>query len=351
MLRRYVLEGSHREMGRAFGREAGDAITKLFSFRRDNALAQAEQYGGRPWTEEQMLRLAGQCLPIVSRFHPEGYEELLGIAEGAEFPIESIWAMNALTDLRDLMAFGAAPDAEGCSSFVVQSADDYGWLCGQTWDLATDNMPFVCLVERHPAAAPASLSFTTVGCLSLIGMNQAGVAVGTTNLRTVDARPGVGYLDMIHAALHAATIEGACDRIANAPRMGAHYFYVVASDGARTLECSAAACRTNIPDAAPYAHCNHFLCGETGRDEANTPMASSKARQARLTSLLAEGPLTVAGLKAALSDHDGGDEAICRHGANGISSNGSVIMAPARREAWVVHGPACSGTWAHIRLD
>ena len=306
-----------------------------------------------------MLDVARRCLPRVRDYHPAGFAELEGIATGAGLEVAQVWAMNALTDLRDILAFGSPelwrrPLEEGCSSFVVPKvrAQNGHGLCGQTWDLATDNMPYVLVVVRTPKDQPKTVCLTTVGCLSLIGLNAAGIAVGTTNIRTRDARIGVGYLDIIHSVLAATGLAEAERSVREAPRAGAHYYYLMdAKSDARAMECTADRAHTACVDQGSYTHCNHVLVPAHEALEVTVPRASSYCRQTRLESLLAgEAEVGVDDLKQFLSDHEDESRGICRHDFEGISSNGAVIMSPGERKLWVVHGPPCRGEWKELSV-
>ena len=342
-------------MGAAHGEACRGAIHELYGLRIANAIEQAMTYGQRQTDETKLLGLAERSRPIVERFHPEGWEEIEGIAAGAGLQPIQVWAMNALTDLRDVAAFAEvpAPDGLGCSSFVVQGNRTAGRpFCGQTWDLMTDNMPFVHMVRRRPVNGPTTLCLTTTGCLSLIGMNEHGVAIGTTNIRAYDSRLGVGYLDVIHRALNARSLTDARRVIEQAPRAGAHYFYVLDAAGAAVaIECTATQHHSVSVETGGYVHCNHMVCASNLELEVKgTPMGSSAFRQQRLTTLLNDGPapLNECDLMAFLGDAEGGENAISRHDFNGISSNGAVVMEPAAGQLWAVHGPADQGQWVHM---
>jgi isopenicillin-N N-acyltransferase-like protein len=60
--------------------------------------------------------------------------------------------------------------------------------------------------------------------------------------------------------------------------------------------------------------------------------------------------LTPEDMKRFLADHDGGELSICRHDFNGITSNGAVVMEPASRKLWLVHGPPCVGRWIELEV-
>ena len=353
------LAGTFQKMGEAHGEACRDLIQALYARRVANAILQAKTYGGRTIDEEGLLGLSARCLPMVQSYHPAGFEELCGIAAGAKLTALQVWTMNALTDLRDVAAFSdlMAADGEGCSSFIVQhdrSADGRRF-CGQTWDLATDNMPHVLMVRRRPDNGPQTLCLTTTGCLSLVGLNEHGLAVGTTNIRSYDSRAGVCYLDVIHKALTARTAEDAAQAITTAPRAGAHYFYLLDAEGrALALECTAAQHEAIVVERGSYVHCNHFLRdGLRPLEVKGTPMASSNHRQTRLSALLegADAPLAADDLMGFLADTQGGANAISRHDFAGISSNGAVVMEPAKRQLWAVHGPPDQGTWRPMTLS
>lgn len=211
------------------------------------------------------------------------------------------------------------------------------------------NLP---VITRRPAGAPATWSLTLTGCLTLIGMNDAGIAAGNTNLRTVDVRPGVQYLTVLHRALRARSLAEAAACIARAPRAAAHYYYAGSADGeAVGLECSARREARFTPGSGAFVHCNHALSPDIGALESAPAGPSSQHRQARLTALLAEhcGSIGVEDLKRYLADHEGGpSRAICRHGHDGVSTNAAVIMSPATLELHACRGPAHEGEWVRV---
>lgn len=352
-MRIFHLAGTPGRMGEAFGESCRQAIGELYALRLENALAQALRYGGRDVREADLLALAGACLEASARFDPEGTEELRGIAHGAGLSAERVLAMNGLTDLRDALAWGGPLEsAGGCTAFVVQrdrSADGRLWA-GQSWDLGTDNQPYVVAVHRAPARGPETWCVTTVGCLSLMGMNEHGVAIGTTNLRTTDAGPGVPYLSVIHRALAESSAVDAAALIARAPRAGGHAYTVVDRGGdAFAVECSARRSRTFALRGGFHVHTNHCQVPEHQALEADIPFASSRARLARMQELLRgaeriDGPF----LEACLADRANGTLAICRDDFDGISTNAALVVCPEGRRLRACHGVPSRGGWIEL---
>lgn len=339
-------------MGRALGEASRAEIGEFYGLRLQNAIDQARMYGRRLVDESELLSIAKKCVAVVQASYPEGYQELAGIAEGSALTVEQVWAMNNLTDLRDVGAFGGSLDLEeGCSSAMFFTASNK-MVAGQTWDLATDNMPFVCMVRRKPSFGKQTISLSTVGCLTLIGMNETGLSVGTTNLRTTDVRVGVGYLDVLHAAVQADDLEAAKAVVETSPRAGGHYYWLVDEHAGYAISASAERAVARKVEGL-HVQCNHVLeQAIQGLEVKNTPVASSHQRQERLTELLQTMPRSTQTLRAALSDTEHGENAIVRRDYGGVSTNAAVVLSPSEKTLWAVHGPPLSNEgWMHCTFD
>jgi isopenicillin-N N-acyltransferase-like protein len=355
-MRRIELSGTHAAMGEAFGEAFRAEIAQLYALRLENALRQATQYGGRATSEADLLRLARACLAASERFDPRGTAELRGIARGARLSDERVLAMNGLTDLRDGLAWGDLDEvgAGGCTALIVQrdaTADGRPRLA-QSWDLASDNAPFVVFVARHPSDGPRTWSLTTVGCQSLMSFNEHGLALGTTNLRTRDAGVGVPYLGLIHRALEERSAEAAARVIAGAPRAGAHSYLALDRAGAgRVLECTGKLAHELVVARGSHVHTNHCQVAAHIALEADTPRKSSEARLARMRELLAAraGQIDSALLRDAYADAAGGTLAICRRDYDGISTNAATVITPETGELWGCAGvPDAPEKWQRL---
>ncbi|MEW6753886.1 MAG: C45 family peptidase [Candidatus Latescibacterota bacterium] len=350
------LAGSPRRMGESYGEECRAEARELYAIRLRWARHFAATHG-RQLAEDEVLHTARLCLEPTQAYDPVGYEELAGIARGAGLSEEQCFVLQGLTDLRDVLAFGPQPGGLGCSSFVVaadRSATGH-LLAGQNWDLQTDNMPYVRLVHRRPDGAPETWAVTVTGCLTLVGLNDAGIGVGNTNLVTRDARIGVQYLTVLHRALRARTLQEAVACVRAAPRAGAHYYYVAgAEDVAVGLECSARRCAQFRIDSGCFVHCNHAQSEEIAALEVEPPARSTRHRQERLAALLREleAPIGVGDLQRFLSDHEGGpDRCLCRHDHEEVSTNATVILSPATGQILACRSQPHVGQWVSRRLD
>ncbi len=356
-MRRIDLAGTPRAMGEAFGEAYRGEIAQLYALRLANALRQATQYGGRATGEVELLRLAGACLAASERFDSRGAEELRGIARGARLTAELVLAMNGLTDLRDGLAWGDLGEAgaDGCTAVIVQrdaSADGRPRLA-QSWDLASDNAPFVVAVHRRPERGPETWSVTTVGCLCLMTLNADGLALGTTNLRTRDSGVGVPYLSLIHRAIEEPGAAAAARLIAAAPRAGAHSYLALDAGGAGfVVECTGKLSHTFAVERGTHVHTNHCQVPAHAALEADTPRRSSEARLARMRELMdaSRGRIDAALLRSCYADSAGGALAICRRDYDGISTNAASVITPEQGELWACAGvPDEASKWEKLR--
>jgi isopenicillin-N N-acyltransferase-like protein len=344
-------------MGQAFGETCRDAIQEFYAIRRDIAIDQAWTYGQQRVSEADVLRVAGACIAPIEAHHAEGLQEMAGIAEGAALSIEEIVALNGLTDIRDVLAWrGDLESLGGCSAFITQGdcTRDGALVCGQTWDLATNNMPYVLGVHRKPTEGLETWSLTTAGCLSLIGMNEHGLAVGTTNVRTTDARIGVPYLSIIHKALSLEEFDDAVRAVVEVDRTSGHYYYVADAQGsAAAIESTGARVWREDVESGVHVHCNHCLHPDNAAEEGIEPTSSTLTRTDRLRTILedAQGDIDIDFTKRALSDEENGLDAICRDDTRGVSSNGAVVMVPRQRTIHACHGLPSKAEWIDLRTE
>jgi isopenicillin-N N-acyltransferase-like protein len=335
------IEGSPRDMGGRHGELLADGARAMCEARIDLCLRAATSL-----SRNDLLALAGQSLPVFADFAPQTYAEFRGIAEGAGLSEEELLIGNGYTDFVDLVGQQAAGPPE-CTAFQVapsSSRDGRSYL-GQTWDMNASAYPHVVAFRRLPNAGPASITMTTAGCLSLVGVNESGIAIGNTNLVPHDAGSGIMYLALIHTVLAQKSFDDAVRVISDAPRMSGHFYYLGGPDGEllgiETTGKRHALVKPN--DAGILAHANHYtdrqLAAYVGQGE---PTANSAAREARMWRLLnaGVGQHDLATLAEVLSDHEA---PICRHEQPGDEARtcSAAIICPSKRRLRMVKGYPC----------
>jgi isopenicillin-N N-acyltransferase-like protein len=123
--------------------------------------------------------------------------------------------------------------ADDCTAFLVpdsRTADGHGFF-GQTWDMHDDSTEFVILLRGKPDDGPGYLAFSITGCLGMIGMNDAGIAIGINNLLGGDGQVGVTWPFVVRKALQQTEIDAALACITEAKLAGAHNYMIFDAHG------------------------------------------------------------------------------------------------------------------------
>ena len=344
--------GSARQMGNAHGEALRHRIQAFVDQRLTALSAYLNERGGG--SVERFLHIGARCLEVAAGWDPEGHAEQLGIAEAAGVPAADLYAVGNMTDVRDVLLLGDAADREGCSAVLVPPSGtrDGELLVGQTWDLNPTDLDFVVAIHRRPDRGPESWSVTCTGCLSLMGMNAEGVAVGTTNVKVRGARVGVGYLSVLHAALATSNGRDAARRIEGAPRAAAHTYWAADAADAVELECSPGQTIARKLDALPLARTNHCLHPAHVEGEGEEPTRSSRVRLERLLGRLSAELQDTATLRRLFADRSDGVDSVNRYPEDeqGTTTNACMIAVPARRELFACRGPADRGRWERLEL-
>ncbi len=358
------VTGTPEEMGLTYGRACAEAAKAFVHERERAAGAYLRERGIRD--KGMLTGLARACLGRLRTWHPAGWAEFVATAQGAGIAPEALYAAGNYTDLRDCitwpegdLAGAGAPsaDAEGCTAVLLPASatGDGAVLAGQTWDLNPGDLDFVVAVHRLPAPAsgsPETWSITCVGCPSLIGMNAAGLAVGTTNIKTRGARRGIPYLSLLHRALSCRTRAEASETIRSAPRAAAHSFWLADRDGAEDLECSPQRVVRREADTA-LVRTNHCLDAEHQAREGEAPTSSSRARLNRAQQQLRAARQDASSVRQLFTDRADEVDSICRYPEDqqGTSTNACMIAVPERLELHACRGPADRGTWVQLAFE
>lgn len=357
MLEVIRLFGTPYEMGRQHGELLAGKIRELSEIRLNLACRFASEHGVDV-THEDCFNLARIHLPIHEEHCPEIVEEWRGIADGAGLSVEDVFFANALTDFQDVLWQFSGVEVHGCTSFLIgpEASANGNTMIGQTWDMHASAERFISVFHRTPNDGPESLTVTATGCLTLIGVNSAGIAVGNNNLRPTDARPGVIYLALLHQALRQTEWREAVSVITETPRASGHNYIMAHESGARSnIETTGTRHEEFQLDAPWYVHSNHYLSAELKPlEDPTVQRGSTEHRLARLTDRMeaSSEPFTPESLRALLADHEGGEElGICRHGeGHDPRSCAFAVVDPAERTIHAALGPACEASLSEFRL-
>jgi isopenicillin-N N-acyltransferase-like protein len=351
-LRQIHVRGTPAELGRGQGEQLKPLIGAFVAQRLRAARVYLHERGIR---DEQTFRALGAaCLERLKGWDAEGWEEHMALAAAAGVDAVDLYTTGNMTDIRDILALPASAEAEGCTTALVPGpyAADGALIAAQTWDLNPTDLDYVVAVHRLPAAGPETWSITCAGCPSLIGMNQHGVAVGTTNIKTRGSRVGIPYLSLLHRAIRSADRQQALALVAGAPRAAAHSYWAADAGGVADLECTATSV-VRREGSVPLTRTNHCLDERHRASEGEPASPSSRARLARVGARLAAGGIDVAALKTLFADRSDGVDSVNRFAEDnqGTSTNACLVAVPARRELHACRGSADRGRWVVLGFE
>jgi isopenicillin-N N-acyltransferase-like protein len=364
-IRELELRGAPRAMGRQHGRAFRDNIRKLTAERVH--LSSDPKWTGQAVPRARVLELAEACLAEHIAYAPHLIEEVQGIADETGLSLAELIILNGFTDFTDTLyalggagAHGALPQpalqamSQGCTAFIAPdtlAADGRGFY-GQTWDMHASATPHVILLRVVPEAAPAALMFTITGCIGMIGMNAAGIAIGINMLSGTDGRVGVTWPFVVRQVLAQTDFDAALECITSAKLAGAHNYMLFDKHGrGANVEAMATCHAVTLLNGQPLVHTNHCLADFTAAVEQERDadlQASSAARLADARGILARGDATPQSLMALTRD----PRAICRTAdpVYHVETCGAAIMRPASGDFWAVWGVPSQNEYEHFRV-
>lgn len=348
------LQGQPRVMGEQFGEECRDDIRELYE-RRLRQVRLIARLAGERVTVAKTLDISERALPKIKGYDEIDFQELIGLSRGSQLSLAQIVFMQGATDFIDLLVSGRYRGSLGCTAGMLNSTVGSELMLAQTWDLFTDNLPFVRLVHRRPKKSPETWSLTVTGGLSMVGLNSEGLGVGTTNLVVKDAQLGVPYLSILHSCLRQRSVKAAEQRVIEAPRMGGHFYMLGDRSGTlAALECSAKKVARHKMKRGFWVETNHGVSKRIQEEEVFEADSQSTGRQKRLIQLIRShrGTVTAEDLKRMFSDHHLAGEEICVHGdPDDVSTNACVIVCPNSGVIHACRGQAHLGEWRKRAFD
>ena len=362
-IRMLEVSGSPIEMGRHHGLAYADSIRELAKDRLQ--LSSSSNWTGKELSRRDVLSLGRACLPYHHGYAPELMDELRGMGEVSGVGLTELVILNGFTDFIDTVyaaepqETGAAqvpvpahPGLDDCTAFIISAeatVDRQGFF-GQTWDMHETATPHMILLRGKPAQGPNFLTLTIVGCLGMIGLNEAGIAIGINNLVAGDGQVGVTWPFVVRKVLAQDNLDSALACITGARLAGGHN-YLLADATGRGYNVEAMARRYHVDEitCGALVHTNHCLSDKNiavERDRLPKSRASSETRLSRGQELLGKQQITLDDLFALTRDH-GAANGICVHPEEPLflESCGAAIMRPATRELWAVWGNPCQNSY------
>ena len=306
----YEASGSPRSLGRQHGDLARVKIRSFVGYLCEMLRIDEDELGRR----------AKRFRPLFERHCPHLLEEIQGVAEGADIPLDLALASQLRGELGQL--------SEGaCTTFVIgpRGTADGSTLIGQTSDMANDMRNFCYLLRLIPDDRPEVLMWTFGGQIGYHGLNAHGVAHFANSLGGGPAwQFALSHYPLKRLILEQTNLADV-RRLMSAFRVCSNGNYVLC-DGTGSIA------GVELTSSGPHfleeagsgflVHTNHYLCAAHAC-EANFALSlpDSFPRQSRMEQLVRAGfgSHTVDSLKLILADHVGYPLSICRHPHDGES--------------------------------
>ena len=356
------------ERGLTHGRElrtqvADNLNTYLKRFEAGGLDPAAVRREGHVWAE------------VIAKQNPDYAEEMRGLAEGAGQTLSNIAMLNARYEIT-YGVFGdeaqasdkktATENVDGCTSYGVlpEATADGRTLMGQNWDWLAGVHGRCALLRIRRANAPDMICFTEAGIVGgKIGVNEHGIGISLNGLVSVhDGK--YSYEKPCHVRcreiLDSETLDKALLPVVATRRVCSANFVIGHGDGeVIDLETSPDETSYLYPRDGLMTHSNHFMDPRHGPSQMERIVPDTLYRAERLDRLLRKdlGNLDGDKIKAALQDHFGAPNSICRHidpvdpKAKAGQTNASFVIDLRVRALEVAYGPPCSNGYVSYSLD
>lgn len=362
-----TLTGSPRERGRQHGKALKDGIHRFY----ERYMKRSQNEPLLKLTEVDLLAFAGKHGPYARQYAPDLYEEMEGIAEGAEMAIDKVLFVNCFDEILDTLMLSemaakltgqplppSTLPLRGCTTFAAfgEATIDGKVYIGQGYDVGTDYEPVIFRIEAW-GDEPEQLVFSHAGVVGASGINATGLAITVTSLKLPDQQPGVPMPIMVRKALQQTILSDFIGAIITAPRASGHNYTIGAPYAAVNIETSATKYDFKYLHDGIFGHANHYESPQLKHLDLWPNLAQSTlVRSGRMYQLLKArfGKLDLEALNEVLSDHANYPNSICRHEdprGGMYSTLSALIYRPEDRLMLATNGTPCTNPFQEFTIS
>ena len=356
------IGGTPKERGRQYGRQAGERIEANMLLYKDTFVRQ-----GFDWP--QVRKIAGDYLPRIERYDHELLDEIRGIADGVEHPVEDIVALNARTEIlydQKISSKDVPEPNDGCTGAIVlpKATADGHLLHGQNWDWYDACKDVAVVLRIDCGNGLMVLTFAEAGIVARSGMNNQGIALTGNFLETESqaSENSVPIPLVRRRVLQSRNLADAIQEAIQAPRSFSANMMISHRDGAAVdLETTPEDVFWEKPNCGILVHANHFRSpGAVGnvKDLGLIITPDSLYRDTRVDDALTarHGDIRIDDMKKAFADDFGLPYAVCRPpspNSRGILSSTvvTIIMDTTEGRMLAAPTPYEGGSYTEYRFD
>lgn len=343
-LESYDFAGSAEEVGKAQGEAFKTSLVELMELRLDSLSSYMKL--SKKGLLKKLNNTANEMWSLLEKFDIQAYEVARNIVDVCDIKLNDYLICANMTDFRD-----EAHDPEGCTSAIIKNRHSH-FIGAQTWDLNESNLPYIAMVHEKIDNSLERWTLNCKGFPALMGMNEKGVAVGTTNIKTSDIGQGLGYLHIIDKALKCETALMASQSINNTPRLASHTYWIVDREEGVQIDTGHSFYQSLNYIDEPIVRTNHPIPKFLSEHQLELPCLSSLMRKKRAEDLFSVETESIKDIKNILADRAHGVNAISRlkSDTQGITTNACFIAIPEKLKIWACRGPSQQGIWEEFEL-
>ncbi len=337
-----TVRGTHREVGFQIGTATPSLLQQMVERMRQRVPAGL--------TYSDLVRRGQVLMACTREVYPQYVEELEGIAEGAELPLEELF-LGMCEELWEPPFW-----RRGCTDFAARgrATVDGSILLAHTNDMPPDMEDRLVILRVQAGDEPEFLAVTDAGLSISAGFNAAGIALTGNEVSARDVRPGVPRLLIVRAIMAARRLGEAMDACL-LPQRASNYNNIIADSWGEvySVEGSATDAEALYIEGDILAHTNHYISPAMRAMEADrNAIGGSIIRYHRAMRLLREnfGRLSPERFQVLLADHANYPVSICKHGIETVTVF-SIIIDVGRRRAWIGRGRPCETVWTEHQLE
>ena len=339
-----VSGGTYGEIGYAIGRAARERIRAAFAARRE-WVQKLVEFG----EADSKVRLQ-PFLNALRDVMPHLEEELQGIGEGAEVPINQVLAAFLNPELSALMKQKPAP-SDGCTTIGLNVPGKL-WV-GHNEDGSSAYRDYMYLLEIEWPSGVRSWCFSYPGYLAGNGpsVNSAGVVQTVNFIGGVEVRPGLPRYAIDRAIMEAKSLDEAAALATHPQRAYSQHHLIVSAAEKKMVSLEVSAEKHSIQEVSGiFTHANHFMHPEMEavpqlKPYKGTSLPRQMAADKWKAGVADPAALAPEDIMAVLVSHEGAPLSICRHPAAGLTGctlGAAMIRAESEEILFYAHEP-CGG--------
>ena len=344
------LRGTPKQMGEQHGEEAREAIVELSNIRTELILEQAQQ-SNCSVPHQDIKALFELLAEQVCNELPEVAEEMLGVSRAARISPGQLLVAGGYTDVKDILFNSKQGGVSECTTIIARTSEAKRCIIAGTWDTHGSAQVYLTITKRYPTDGPSCLTLTSVGWPAQQGVNEEGVVFTTANLTPPRSRIGIVYIAVLAEIARHSSLCESYEKLKKLTLASGHYYALGdASGNILAIETTSNQILDIAHNHEIVFHTNHYLAPEVA-PTASPPTSTSLARLSRIKALVSQHHLSDNAIWAALSDHEGEPDCVCRHGLDKEQrSCAAYLINASNRSIDFTYGPACTNMKFHVAL-